>query len=122
MAATSPRITSDGWGRITVDGRTYKDVMLWPGGAAEWDWNRTGTSHDGGVQAADVRTLLDRGAAHVVLSRGRQGRLTIHRDALALLDERDVPHDVLDTADAIVRYEERRSAGDAVAALIHTTC
>jgi hypothetical protein len=122
MADASPEIARSGWGRITVDGRTYKDVMLWPGGAAEWDWTRTGTSHGGGVQAADVRTLLERGAGHVVLSLGRQRRLTIHRDVIALLDDRAVSYDVLDTADAIARYEERRAAGVAVAALIHTTC
>jgi hypothetical protein len=122
MAEASPNITSDGWGRITVAGRTYKDVMLWPGGAAEWDWTRTRTSHGGGVEAADVRTLLERGAGHVVLSLGRQRRLTIHRDAIALLDDRAVSYDVLDTVDAIARYEERRAAGVAVAALIHTTC
>lgn len=122
MADASPRIARDGWGRITVDGRTYKDVVLWPGGAAAWDWTTTGTSHDGGVQAADVRALLDRAAVHVVLSTGRQQRLTIHDAVIALLAERGVAYDVLATDRAIARYEQLRAEGVAVGALIHTTC
>lgn len=122
MSEASPTIASDGWGRITAAGRTYKDVMLWPGGAAEWDWTRTGTSHGTGVQAADVQALLEHGARHVVLSLGRQRRLAVHGDATALLDARGVSHDVLATDEAIACYERLRADGVAVGALIHTTC
>lgn len=96
--------------------------MLWPGGAAEWDWTVTGTSHGAGVQAADVRGLLECGADHVVLSLGRQRRLTVGAEAAALLDEGGVPYDVLATDEAIARYEQLRVDGVAVGALIHTTC
>jgi hypothetical protein len=122
MASAPPTIDDHGWGRITVDGRTYKDVMLMPGEARAWDWNLTGTSHGAGVQPADVTVLLDHGARHVVLSRGRQGRLGVHADTLALLTDRDVAYEVLSTDEAIVRYEQLRAAGVAVGALLHTTC
>ena len=119
---SSPRVTDDGWGHITVDGRRFKDVKLWPGGARAWDWTETGTDHDTGVRPADVEELLGHGADHVVLSRGRQERLRMHPDTIALLDERGVPYDVLPTGEAIARYERLRDGGTAVAALIHTTC
>jgi hypothetical protein len=122
MTVAPPAITGHAWGRITVDGVTYKDVMLMPGEARAWDWNRSGTSHGGGVQPADVRVLLDHGARHVVLSRGRQGRLGMHADTLALLTDRGVTYEVLRTDDAIDRYEQLRAAGEAVGALVHTTC
>ncbi|MBW3603998.1 MAG: hypothetical protein KY460_03620 [Actinobacteria bacterium] len=122
MAPTSPAIEQHGWGRITVAGRTYKDVVLWPGGATAWDWTRTGTSHGAGVQPADVRAVLDRGAGHVILSLGRQRRLTVHAETMALLDAEGVAYDVLPTDDAIVRYAQLRDDGVAVGALIHTTC
>ena len=122
MAGTSPKIANHGWGRITVDGRTFKDARLWPGGAGAWDWNETGTGHTAGVQPADVEGLIGHGATHVVLSRGRQGRLGVHADTRALLDDRHVPYDVLLTDDAIARYEQLRADGVAVGALIHTTC
>lgn len=122
VADASPRIANHGWGRITVADRTYKDVRLWPGGADEWDWNATGTGHTVGVQPADVADLVERGVQHVVLSQGRQGRLTVSSDTTALLEERGVPHDVLLTDQAIERYEQLRADGVAVGALLHTTC
>ena len=119
---SSPPITSDSWGRIEITDQVFKDAKLWPGGARDWDWNETGTDHGAGVQPADVHELLDHGADHVIIGRGREGRLTVHHDTTALLDDRAVTYEVLDTADAIARYEALRAQGTAVAALIHTTC
>lgn len=120
--ADPPAITDHGWGRISVDGRGFKDVRLWPGGAEEWDWTVTGTGHAAGVQPADVGVLLDRGATHVVLSQGRQDRLRVPDDTIALLVGRGVGYDILTTDAAIARYEQLRADGVAVGALIHTTC
>lgn len=120
--AASPAITDDGWGRIVVDGRTFKDAKLWPGGARAWDWTETGTAHGTGVQPDDVRELLDHGASHVVLSAGRQRRLTVDSATTDLLEANGVAYDVLPTAEAIARYERLRAAGVAVGALVHTTC
>ena len=122
MTLAPPEITGQGWGWITADGRRFKDVMLWPGGARAWDWRDSGTDHQAGVQATDVASLLDHGARHVVLSSGRQERLRIHDDAVALLEERGIAYDVLPTGEAIDRYERLRAGGAAVGALIHTTC
>lgn len=119
---SSPPITNDSWGRIEIGGEVFKDAKAWPGGARGWDWTETGTDHGIGVQPDDVRELLDHGAEHVVIGRGRQGRLTVHDDTTALLDDRGVVYEILDTADAIARYEILRARGTAVGALIHTTC
>jgi hypothetical protein len=121
-AVSSPRITADGWGHITVDGRTFKDAKLWPGGSRAWNWTETGTDHEAGIQPADVRELLYHGAEYVLLSRGRQGRLRVHPDTEALLNEIDVAHEILLTDEAIRRYQALREDGTAVGALIHTTC
>lgn len=118
----SSLITADGWGHIAVDGRTFKDAKLWPGGGRAWDWTETGTNHEAGIQPADVRELLDHGAEHVLLSRGRQGRLRVHPDTEALLKERGVSYEILATDEAIARYQQLREGGAAVGALIHTTC
>ncbi len=121
-AATSPAVTEASWGRIVVDGETWKDAKLWPGGGRAWDWTEAGTSHGAGIQPADVTELLDHGAVHVVLSLGRQERLGVHADTVALLDDRGVTYDRLETGAAIARYEELRRAGTRVGALLHTTC
>jgi len=119
---TAPAIAEEAWGKVTLeDGRTFKDVKLWPGGAREWDWGETGTSHGGGIQPGDVRELLDHGSEVVVLSRGRNKRLNIAPGTLELLEDLGVETVVLPTPEAIRRYGELRQTRP-VGALIHSTC
>lgn len=114
MAGASPLIDHDEWGRIDVAGSTYKDVKLWPGGVRAWDWRESGTSHDG-VAAADVDEIRDQGATVIIVSTGRRGRLRVP-DSISDAVE------VLGTREAIERYNELAARGEAVGALIHTTC
>ena len=68
--ALSPRITNLSWGSLDVEGNSFRDAKLFPGGSREWDWNETGTRHVPGIQPSDVEELLEHGATVVVLSRG----------------------------------------------------
>lgn len=122
---SSPTIENLSWGRVEIDDRSgtvsYKDAKLWPGGSREWDWNETGTSHSPGIQPADVREVVEQGAEKVVLSRGQNRRLQVKDETLEWLDEQGVDAEVLETNEAVRRYNEL--AGDvAVGALIHSTC
>lgn len=120
---SSPKIESISWGRVRIAGREapFKDVKLYPGGMREWDWNETGTRHEPGVQPADVEELLDHGAEHVVLSRGMHERLQVQQATLEQLRERGVEVDVLETSEAVERYNDLAD-GTRVGALIHSTC
>lgn len=117
----SPRITHLSWGRLETEGGVFKDARLYPGGAEEWDWNETGTSHDPGIQPADVRRLLERGANVVILSRGFHERLGVAPETLRLLEEEDVSTHVAQTEEAARLYDELRETHK-VGALIHSTC
>ncbi len=122
---TSPPIANLSWGTVEVDepgeAPSYKDAKLWPGGSRGWDWNETGTSHVPGVQPADVEELVERGAEVVILSRGQNRRLQVKDETLEWLDEQGVDVEVLETNEAVRRYNEL--AGDRkVGALIHSTC
>jgi hypothetical protein len=119
--ATSPRITHLEWGRLDVGGDTFKDAKCWPGGARAWDWNETGTSHSPGIQPADVEELIEQGAEVVVLSKGINERLQVKDETLALLDERGVEAEVLQTERAVERYNELAESKP-VGALFHSTC
>jgi hypothetical protein len=121
--ARSPRVTHLSWGRLEVEGvdGPFKDAKLFPGGARVWDWRETGTSHDPGVQPADIEELLERGATAVVLSKGFDERLGVTRDALRVLEDRGVPAHVRQTEEAIRLYNELRET-ERVGALIHSTC
>jgi len=119
----SPKISHLSWGKLNIEeqGKTYKDAKLFPGGAREWDWNETGTSHSPGIQPADVEELLDHGSQVVVLSRGIYKRLKVCPETLELLKNRDVEVHVLQTEDAVKKYNELAET-EPVGALIHSTC
>ena len=119
----SPRVTRLSWGRLEVEGGLgpFKDAKLFPGGAREWDWTETGTRHFPGIQPADVEELLERGATVVVLSRGMQRRLHVRPETLARLEARGVRAEVLETEQAVARYNELAEEEPA-SALIHSTC
>lgn len=125
---TSPRITHVSWGRLEIENgaengaQSFKDAKLYPGGARAWDWNETGTSHSPGIQPADVEDLLDHGASVVVLSRGMNRRLQVKDETLDLLDEAGVETHVLQTEQAVERYNELREAEEPVGGLFHSTC
>ena len=117
----SPRITRLSWGRLETESGVFKDVRLYPGGVEEWDWNETGTSHDPGIQPADVERLLERGSTVVILSRGFHERLGVAPETLKMLEEREIPAHIVQTEDAARLYEELRQS-EKVGALIHSTC
>jgi hypothetical protein len=121
--AHSPRVTDLSWGRLEVEGQdgSFKDAKLFPGGARAWDWNETGTSHEPGIQPADVEELLEHGATVVVLSKGFHERLGVTPETLRTLEERGVAAHVRQTGEAIQLYNELRES-ERVGALIHSTC
>lgn len=124
MATTSPRITHLSWGRLEVEGQdaAFKDAKLWPGGARAWDWNETGTHHRPGIQPTDVEELIEHGAETVILSKGINERLQVKPETLAALEEQNVAVDVLQTEQAVERYNALQEKGEAVGGLFHSTC
>jgi hypothetical protein len=118
----APAITRLSWGRLEVEGRPpFKDAKVFPGGARAWDWRETGTRHVPGIQPADVQELLDHGATTVVLSKGIWQRLQVCPETLDLLKEWNVAVEVLQTEDAVKRYNELRRTTP-VGGLFHSTC
>lgn len=118
----SPRIENLSWGQVDVeDHGSFRDAKLWPGGARGWDWNETGTSHVPGTQIDDVREVVDEGAEIVILSRGQNERLQVKQETLAWLDEQGIETEVLESKQAVQRYNEL-ALDEPVGALIHSTC
>ncbi len=119
---TSPKIRNTSWGNVEVESfGAFKDVKLWPGGAREWNWNETGTSHKPGVQTSDLRELVENGARYIVIGNGRFRRLGVPQETLDWLEEQHVRSRVLETTKAIEKYNSV-CASEPVGALIHSTC
>ena len=123
IEARSPRILSVSWGRVTVEGQPtpFKDSKLYPGGAREWDWGETGTHHRPGILPPDVQELLDQGARIVILSQGYLKRLRVAPETLRLLERLGIQTHILKTDEAVQLYNDL-CEGEAVGALIHSTC
>lgn len=120
--AGSPAIRSLAWGSVDTDVGAFRDAKLWPGGGRGWDWNETGTSHRPGIQPADVAELVDNGARTVVLSRGQHDRLQVMDATVEHLQAQGVAVEVLESRAAVERYNRLAEEGQAVGALIHSTC
>jgi hypothetical protein len=118
----SPLITHISWGRMQVEGvGTGKDFKLYPGGGRPWNWQETGTEHVPGIQPADVKELLERGAEVVVLSRGMQLALQTSPETLELLRRRGIAVHVVETRAAVELYN-KLAKDQAVGGLFHSTC
>ncbi len=118
----SPAVSDFSWGNIVVgDLGRFKDVILYPGGAREWDWRDSGTNHQDGIQPPAVELLLQAGARQVILSRGVLGRLSINRTTIELLENSPVTYHIHRTKKAIELYNRLR-LDHPVGALIHSTC
>jgi hypothetical protein len=119
---TSPRVSHLSWGHIEVEGYPpFKDAKIFPGGAREWDWRETGTRHAPGIQPADVLELIEHSAKAVVLSTGIWQRLKVCPETLELLAENDIQVEVLQTENAVKRFNVLREKIP-VGGLFHSTC
>ena len=119
----SPQINHVSWGRLEVEGEAepYKDAKLFPGGSREWNWRESGTSHNPGIQIADVQELLEHGSKVVVLSRGMAECLHVPSETLEFLEQRQIPVHVSPTQHAVALYN-KLARTQLVGGLFHTTC
>jgi len=119
----SPRITHLSWGQVNVEGKEtpYKDAKLFPGGSREWDWNETGTSHEPGIQPADVEELLQNGANIVILTKGINDRLQTDSQTIEMLKKKGVKYHILQTEEAVRKYNQLCEK-ELVGGLFHSTC
>lgn len=122
MSDDNLAVSSFRWGQIVVSAdRTFKDVRLFPGGAEEWDWGKTGTRHDPGIQIADVEDLLATNPDIVILSRGVDLVLRVPQQTIDFVRGHVREVLVLQSEEAIGEYN-KRIRNERVVALVHSTC
>ena len=119
---TNLAIASFRWGQIVdSSGRTFKDARLFPDGVEEWDWRKTGTRHDPGIQIADLEDLLATKPDVVILSRGVDLVLQVPQATIDFARSHAAHVLVLQSEQAVAEYN-RRIATERVVALVHSTC
>jgi hypothetical protein len=119
------QIINDAWGMIEVDGfKPFRDVIITPDNAIEWDWTVTSMHHRPGIGKIEVQDILDKyDLDYLILTRGRSKVLQVQMDEISpLMIERDVTELVLETSLAIAEYNRLLLEGKKVAGLFHSTC
>lgn len=128
-----PKIDSCKWGSINVDGDNYKDCIITPIGAFEWDMKKFGdpynepvtshqhkTNYKKGIQIHSVRRLLNFGD-FFILSTGMDDELGVNSDTINYLKMNNKEVIVTVTKDAVKLYNQIRTKHKVIA-IIHTTC
>lgn len=117
------------WGKVEVEDAgkvsTYKDCILWPWGQCAWDWNKTGTRHQPGIQKADFWFLADDPFDVIILSKGQCEKLGVTQEALDCLKTvfTDVTVYILESKEAVELYNRLVDEGKKKPViLLHSTC
>ncbi|CAF3963666.1 unnamed protein product [Adineta steineri] len=105
---------------------SFKDVVLYPGGAESWDWKKNGTRHQPGIHRGDVSELISHDCEIIILSRGMQNMLHTSKEAHRLLEQKGMElnknYFILQSEDAVKLYNQYAERKERVGALIHSTC
>lgn len=120
-----PLITHISWGKIIVadNGKesTYRDAKLWQSESKDWDWNKTGTRHNPGVQIADIAEFIDM-VDIVILTRGMDLVLQVPQTTIDYVRQRGKQCFVGQTEDMVKKYNELVKEGKKVGGVFHSTC
>ena len=114
----APRIESYRFGRLEVDGRTYRsDVILRPDGVVETWWRVTGHS----LIVADLAAALEAKPEVLIIGQGAVGRMAVPTETLEHLCKCGIKVIVQPTDAACKTYNHVRDSQRVVAAL-HLAC
>ena len=108
-------------GKINVDNKTFKDVKIYNDKVFEWNWNKTKTVHDPGIQIMDLIDFISE-IDYLVLSTGFENKLKIKQETIRYIEYKKKVFYILRTDEAVNKYNELVSQGKSVGALIHSTC
>jgi hypothetical protein len=112
-----PRLEDYSFGRLTVDGSEQRrDVIVLPHRVVTDWWRQDGH----GLVIEDLRDVLDELPERLIVGNGAHGRLEPHPAVIDELRRRGVEVEVLQTGDAVRRYNQLD--GRRVAAALHLTC
>ena len=122
---SGPIIIEKEWGRIrcTFLNHIYnfKDCILTPNRAIEWDWKIDGTRHNPGITVEAIKRIINESDI-IILSRGVNQALQVAPDTVNYLKHCGKRFQILQTWDAIKRYNDLAEQGIYVGGLFHSTC
>lgn len=111
-------ITSYGFGRVVVDGKTYtQDVVVYPERTADGWWRNKG--HE--LSREDIREILEYGPRLLIVGTGKFGMMKVPGEVVSHIQAAGIKLVVARTPRAVRLYNGLPPGARAVAAL-HLTC
>ena len=125
LETENPLISHFEWGKVIVDfgGSQYafKDCKLSPKGPQEWDWKEFETKHVPGIQIEDLQSII-KDSDIIILSRGVDLMLQTPVETIDYLKQLGKEVYVLQSEEAVKRYNELAKQQKKVGILLHSTC
>ncbi len=107
------------FGRVVVDGKTYRsDVLVFPDGTVKDAWRRS-SGHR--LELSDIEELIADTPGIIVAGTGRPGLMRPDDDLASLLAEKGIEFEAMPTSKACARYNELSQKSKA-AACLHLIC
>jgi hypothetical protein len=111
-------IDSYSFGKIKVDGRTYRsDVIIYPEKINSFWWRREGHN----LNVDDLKEVIDYKPDMLIIGQGNLGVMKVRPEVRSKLLEKGIMLFIARTNQAVQKYNEM-AAGKKVVAALHLTC
>ena len=101
-----------------VNGKHFKDAVLFPGGSHSWDCSSIG--QDAEISVDEVMELLEHNADILVLSESKDGKIPVSLDTVKMLMNKGVTVYIRKTEKAVRIYNKLARRHKHVGAMIHS--
>ncbi|MEJ2184038.1 MAG: Mth938-like domain-containing protein, partial [Nitrospirota bacterium] len=109
-------ITSYSFGRISIEGRAYtSDVIIYPDRVDPSWWRKEGHL----LRPEDLSKVLEAKPDILIIGTGAEEAMKVPEETLHFLHKRGVEVHVLDTQEAVARYNAIDKEGRTVIAALH---
>ena len=113
------KITHYEFGRIRIEGKDYdSDVIISADGVQDQWWRKEGHNLD----VEDLGTILQRNPELLIVGSGYYGRMKVPDKTRDYLVEKGVRVEVINTTEAVTKYNELQKECARIVAALHLTC
>lgn len=113
------KITHYEFGRISVDGKDYhSDVIISQKGVRDRWWRKQGHN----LAIDDLEHVLQAGPEIVVIGCGYYGRMQVPDATKAYLTNNGIRVEIVDTTEAVARFNALQQDYARIVAALHLTC
>ena len=105
------------FGKITVDGETYKHDIIITNSVKEW-----ATSDHHHVTIKDIFEIVNNKPEIFIIGKGAYGAVSVDKEVVDYLKNKKIDVIIYKTADACKKFNELKEKGKKVFGLFHLTC